>query len=276
MWPARGIATLALFAVFTGGAAVAPAAAAAPEPEAASTRAGQYQAGEYTMELGATRILDMWGTIAKFSGKAKVHGQVTLSHGGKTIVRFKASRGQSQTVTEHQHPLSAGKSYGIVFPYGNTKALGLRANFTGDRSKDEPFVFHINLSEGGTVLADLTQKVWPDKMGSAPFEITRGNATVQVDHRMDYADAATAKKRQWIYGFRAAQVKGSPVYKCSRAHSAAAYTRQDAGKVHLASCWVAYHEGDTATCLKDLVSINYTQREATTACELARDKGKKK
>ncbi|MET8081502.1 hypothetical protein [Streptomyces sp. NPDC005303] len=147
--------------------------------------AASYPAGRHSLVIDKIQIYDISHTVDSHEYCAEVYGRVTVTHAGKTLVFFNATRDHYQQVCEPNRPLN----WGLQAGYLQGSSDPLTGDFTGDEKRDEPFVFHVNLWDadiiGATPLVKhQTVKVWPERVGIMPERVDFEDGTRLPGHRL--------------------------------------------------------------------------------------------
>ncbi|MFJ8676297.1 hypothetical protein [Streptomyces sp. NPDC093589] len=137
--------------------------------------AAAYTSGQYDLSVDSLQIFDIATTVDPEQLCAEIFGEVTVSRGTQTITFFKADSAHYTEVCEPNRPINEGTQSGLLHASSDA-AKEISAKFTGDRNKDLPFVFKIDLWDADTVndqhlVHNQTVKVWPADQGVRPSSV---------------------------------------------------------------------------------------------------------
>ncbi|WP_107655265.1 hypothetical protein [Nocardia suismassiliense] len=152
--------------------------------------AADYPAAEYRLEIYYVQIRDISHRVDPEEYCAEIYGIVDVqdyvSAAGYTF--FRAERDEAVEVCEPNRPEREGTQSGLLraWAYGTTE---ITKKFTGDKAKDTPFTFEIDLWDrdpvgGDDHLMQKTVSVWPPKPGVKPPSISDDptDPTVYVEY----------------------------------------------------------------------------------------------
>lgn len=141
-----------------------------------TTPAAAYTSGEYVLAVESIQIFDITHTVDPHQYCAEIFGKITVSRGAETITFFQADEKHYTEVCEPNGAINEGTLSGLLRPSAST-AKQVTAKFTGDKDKDLPFVFKIDLwdadfaNDHDHLVHDQTVKVWPADPGVRPSSV---------------------------------------------------------------------------------------------------------
>ncbi|MFE4610887.1 hypothetical protein ACFRK5_21435 [Streptomyces niveus] len=156
----------------------------------ATAYAPSYDKGDYEVVAESIRIYGISTKIDPGQQCAEIYGKVTVSRGNKTITLFEAEPRNYKEACEDSVPLNEGSPNALL--RGTTEKKLVQA-FSGDKAKDEPFVFSVNLWEldgphhAEPLVNQQKVKVWPERHGvmTTPVYFERDNeALVSVNYKL--------------------------------------------------------------------------------------------
>ncbi|MEU7146084.1 hypothetical protein ABZ942_42045 [Nocardia sp. NPDC046473] len=206
----------------------------APQPASA---ANDYPPGRYKLKIYEVQIEDISHRIDPHEHCAEIYGTIHMEDGNVAggYAFFRADRDEAVEVCEENRPLNEGIQSGSLkaSPSGKTEII---STFTGDKAKDHPFVFVVDLWDrdpagGDQQLMHKTVYVWPPQPGVMPTTVSdapEGSSDSTVYFRYDITNITPTDGDKAREDHQAAERKRQAFEGCLAAGGSREFCQKDA------------------------------------------------